>query len=171
MEDSEDHLRLWPVTPNVFSHILTPQRLIRDHHPSASHCPSRRVHPFRTAHQHKGLTARVCEGSPARAQAALVCPCFHQDGVNVGLSSNDSPCGRTANRRATWAAWGSEPRRRWLAGRCSHHHPPTGRRALTTLGCSLARGSTRRSAVCAAWSWCSMGYVGFLPLPTPAPES
>lgn len=37
------------VTPNVLSHILTPKRHIHGHHPSASRCPSCRVHPFRTA--------------------------------------------------------------------------------------------------------------------------
>lgn len=49
MADSEDCLRLLQVNPNVLPHLLTPQGLIHDHHPSASHCPNHRVNPFRTA--------------------------------------------------------------------------------------------------------------------------
>lgn len=65
-------------------------------HPSASHCPGHRVHPFRTT-QLSGQKPTTSDHQPDCCElgplAAMVCSCFYPDGVTVGLNSDHSPCG------------------------------------------------------------------------------
>lgn len=94
----------------VLAHILTPRRLTHDHHPSAPRWPSPKVSPLATAQ----LSTRRVNGpgsmsghqADLRVQpgAAVAGPCFHPDGVSVGLSSNYCPCGLIpSNRRVSTA--------------------------------------------------------------------